>query len=93
MAEAKSTEDQWYKAAYYKGGSTNAGYWDYADGKAWCAPRRQEHATHQPVISQAILADVPLTGLSSCASPGLTHRRSICTFHVYRKEARCSASA
>ena len=24
------TEDRWYKAAYYKGGSTNAGYWDYA---------------------------------------------------------------
>ena len=24
------TEDQWYKAAYYKGGNTNAGYWDYA---------------------------------------------------------------
>ena len=24
------TEDQWYKAAYYKGGDTNAGYWDYA---------------------------------------------------------------
>jgi formylglycine-generating enzyme required for sulfatase activity len=24
------TEDQWYKAAYYKGGSTNANYWDYA---------------------------------------------------------------
>jgi len=24
------TEDQWYKAAYHKGGSTNAGYWDYA---------------------------------------------------------------
>ena len=24
------TEDQWYKAAYYKGGSANAGYWDYA---------------------------------------------------------------
>jgi formylglycine-generating enzyme required for sulfatase activity len=24
------TEDQWYKAAYYKGGSTDAGYWDYA---------------------------------------------------------------
>lgn len=22
--------DQWYKAAYYKGGGTNAGYWDYA---------------------------------------------------------------
>jgi formylglycine-generating enzyme required for sulfatase activity len=24
------TEDEWYKAAYYKGGSTSAGYWDYA---------------------------------------------------------------
>jgi formylglycine-generating enzyme required for sulfatase activity len=24
------TEDQWYKAAYFKGGSTSAGYWDYA---------------------------------------------------------------
>ena len=24
------TENQWYKAAYYKGGSTNAGYWAYA---------------------------------------------------------------
>ena len=24
------TEDQWYKAAFYKGSGTNAGYWDYA---------------------------------------------------------------
>jgi formylglycine-generating enzyme len=24
------TEDQWYKAAYYKGSGTNAGYWYYA---------------------------------------------------------------
>jgi formylglycine-generating enzyme required for sulfatase activity len=24
------TENQWYKAAYYKGGGSNAGYWDYA---------------------------------------------------------------
>jgi formylglycine-generating enzyme required for sulfatase activity len=23
------SENQWYKAAYYKGGATNAGYWDY----------------------------------------------------------------
>jgi formylglycine-generating enzyme required for sulfatase activity len=23
------SEDEWYKAAYYKGGSTNAGYWAY----------------------------------------------------------------
>ncbi len=24
------TENEWYKAAYYKGNGTNAGYWDYA---------------------------------------------------------------
>ena len=24
------TENEWYKAAYYKGGGTNAGYWNYA---------------------------------------------------------------
>ena len=24
------TEDQWYKAAYYKGGGASAGYWNYA---------------------------------------------------------------
>jgi len=23
------TENEWYKAAYYKGGGTNAGYWEY----------------------------------------------------------------
>ena len=26
---ALTSEDEWYKAAYYKGGSTNAGYWNY----------------------------------------------------------------
>lgn len=26
---AITNEDEWYKAAYYKGGGTNAGYWDY----------------------------------------------------------------
>lgn len=30
------TEDQWYKAAYYKGGGTNAGYWKYpTQSNAW----------------------------------------------------------
>ena len=24
-----ASEDEWYKAAYYKGGGTDAGYWDY----------------------------------------------------------------
>jgi len=26
---AVASEDEWYKAAYYKGGSANAGYWDF----------------------------------------------------------------
>ena len=26
---AVTSEDEWYKAAYYKGGGTNTGYWDY----------------------------------------------------------------
>ena len=26
---AVTSENEWYKAAYYKGGSTNAGYWSY----------------------------------------------------------------
>jgi len=25
-----TSEDEWYKAAYYKGGGLDAGYWDYA---------------------------------------------------------------
>jgi len=28
-AWAVTSEDEWYKAAYYKGGGTNSGYWDY----------------------------------------------------------------
>jgi formylglycine-generating enzyme required for sulfatase activity len=27
-----ASEDEWYKAAYYKGGGTSAGYWDYPAG-------------------------------------------------------------
>lgn len=29
---AVTSEDEWYKSAYYKGGSTTAGYWDYPTG-------------------------------------------------------------
>jgi formylglycine-generating enzyme required for sulfatase activity len=29
---AVTSEDEWYKAAYYKGGGTSAGYWDYPTG-------------------------------------------------------------
>jgi formylglycine-generating enzyme required for sulfatase activity len=32
------TENQWYKAAYYKGSGTNAGYWQYATQVTGTAP-------------------------------------------------------
>jgi formylglycine-generating enzyme required for sulfatase activity len=32
------TEDQWYKAAYFKGGDVNAGYWQYATQVTGTAP-------------------------------------------------------
>jgi sulfatase modifying factor 1 len=48
------TADQWYKAAYYKGGSTNAGYWDYA--------------TQSDTAPSAVTADG--TGIGSAGSAG-----------------------
>jgi len=48
------TENQWYKAAYYKGGGTNAGYWDYA--------------TQSNTVPTAVTAG--LTGIGSAGSTG-----------------------
>jgi formylglycine-generating enzyme required for sulfatase activity len=48
------TEDQWYKAAYYKGGSTSAGYRDYA--------------TQSDTAPTAVTADS--TGIGSAGSTG-----------------------
>jgi sulfatase modifying factor 1 len=48
------TEDQWYKAAYYKGSGTNAGYWDYA--------------TQSDTAPTAVTADA--TGIGSAGSTG-----------------------
>jgi formylglycine-generating enzyme len=49
------TEDQWYKAAYYKGGGTNAGYWDYA--------------TQSDTLPTAVNATTVGTGSSGGVSP------------------------
>jgi formylglycine-generating enzyme len=49
------TEDQWYKAAYYKGGGTNAGYWDYA--------------TQSDTLPTAVNATTVGTGTSGGVSP------------------------
>jgi len=48
------TEDQWYKAAYYTGGGTNAGYWNYA--------------TQSDTAPTAVSADP--TGIGSAGSTG-----------------------
>ena len=48
------TDDQWYKAAYYKGGGTNAGYWDYA--------------TQSDTVPMAVTAGP--TGIGSSGSTG-----------------------
>ena len=37
-------------------------------GKAWCSPERQQHSTHEPLISRAMREEVPLAGLSSGAA-------------------------
>ena len=48
------TEDQWYKAAYYKGGGTSAGYWNYA--------------TQSDLAPTAVTAG--LTGIGSAGNTG-----------------------
>jgi formylglycine-generating enzyme len=52
------TEDQWYKAAYYKGSGTNAGYWDYA--------------TQSDTAPAAVNATTVGTGTSGGVSPVTT---------------------
>jgi formylglycine-generating enzyme required for sulfatase activity len=48
------TQNQWYKAAYYKGSGTNAGYWNYA--------------TQSDTAPRAVTAG--LTGIGSAGSTG-----------------------
>jgi sulfatase modifying factor 1 len=52
------TEDQWYKAAFYKGSGTNAGYWDYA--------------TQSDTAPTAVNATTVGTGTSGGVSPVTT---------------------
>ena len=43
---AVTSEDEWYKAAYYKGGGTSAGYWDYPTGTNSAPGRDMTEATN-----------------------------------------------
>ena len=40
------SENEWYKAAYYKGGGTNAGYWDFATQSSNACPDIRPAARH-----------------------------------------------
>jgi formylglycine-generating enzyme required for sulfatase activity len=54
---AVTSEDEWYKAAYYKGGSTNAGYWDYPTGTNMIPNRVMSEATYPPGNNANYYAD------------------------------------
>jgi formylglycine-generating enzyme required for sulfatase activity len=55
------TENEWYKAAYYKGGGTDAGYWNYAT---------QTNNTIECVSTANSLGDGPFASNYVC--PGVT---------------------
>ncbi|MCY2927250.1 MAG: SUMF1/EgtB/PvdO family nonheme iron enzyme [Planctomycetota bacterium] len=59
------SEDEWFKAAYYKGGSTNAGYWNYPTSNN-TAPGRD---TADPSGNNANINDNP-NGGPSLIEPG-----------------------
>lgn len=50
------TENEWYKAAFYKGGSTNAGYWTYAT----------QNDSDPTCVSATVGGDGPITSNYSC---------------------------
>ena len=59
------TEDQWYKAAYYKGGSTNAGYWSYATQSDSAPGNILGSGTNQANYAPANVHSVTQAGTSS----------------------------
>lgn len=61
------SEDEWYKAAYYKGGATNAGYWAYptAQDDAPAATSSGTNAGTAVFSAQAQPSDVDLSGAPS----------------------------
>jgi len=56
------TENEWYKAAYYKGGSTNAGYWSYATQSNTQPTSAPAPGTANPTNSANYYYDDNITG-------------------------------
>jgi len=70
------TENQWYKAAYYKGSGTNAGYWDYAT-QSDTAPGNLvgngvNQANYKSSVSGTAVFSVTQTGIFSSSQNYLT---------------------
>jgi len=70
---AVASEDEWYKAAYYKGGSTNAGYWYYPTGsdtylgKTWPINRATTsiYTSHPTLRSRSTRRTTPRSSVNS----------------------------
>ena len=69
--------------------------------KAWCSPGRQQHATHEPLISRAMREEVPLAGPSSggrCKRDGSSGRTAAsalprCLRHPKTRPVQCGSAA
>ncbi len=85
---AITSENEWYKAAYYKGGSTSAGYWDYPTSSD-TAPGNDmadafgNNANSTTTLAMA-LAPTPSTPASTLQSPASSRTPRVPTAHSIR---------
>jgi len=59
------TQNEWYKAAYYKGGGTNAGYWQYATQSDTAPGNTIGSGTNQGNYNTGVFAVTQVSGSSS----------------------------
>ena len=62
------TENEWYKAAYYKAGGTNAGYWAYA--------------TQSNSVPSTLMTSVYGDGMSSSANGGMSAGKNSANYNL-----------
>jgi len=72
------SEDEWYKAAYYKGGDLNAGYWDYPTGSntaptAQAPPGGTNSANYNSVVQNNTVNGIDYLTNAGAYSSSLSH--------------------
>ena len=68
-----TSEDEWYKAAYYKGGGVSAGYWDYPAGSDTKTTCTFPGATANTANCDSVIGDLTDVGsYTGAASPSDT---------------------